>query len=204
MFCSVQQTSWALPLRKSSRWMTGSKAEGHKLVMGASGRPIWGFLFGGSVWETCQRKSVLWWALLGWISSMYAKKCVCVCVCVCVCLYLCLCVCISAGAIWELKAWVTCGWGERQAGSLGCKEQQGLSPSGMCQIYRTFSSHSNTIHTPWEVLSNFPWYVVEGVQVGFEDTWSSCYKLLLFLCLVCSGFLDVSSENLEREEWRGF
>ena len=92
MFCSVQQTSWALPLRKSSRWMTGSKAEGHKLVMGASGSPIWGFLFGGSVWETCQRKSVLWWALLGWISSMYAKKCVCVCVCVCV--YICVCVCV--------------------------------------------------------------------------------------------------------------
>ena len=131
--------------------MTGSKPEGHKLVMGASGSPIWDFLFGESVWETCQRKWVLWWALLGCIPSMYAKKCVglcvcvyvcvclcLVCVCVCVCLWVCLCVCISAGAIWELKARVTCEWGERQAGSLGCKNNRAWIPMGCVRFTELF------------------------------------------------------------------
>ena len=191
--------------------MMGSKPEGRKLVMGASGSPIWGFLFGESVWETCQRKWVLWWALLGCIPSMYAKKCVglyvCVSVssvCLCVCVYVCVCVCVyqqvQSGSL--RHEWLVDEEKDKQA--VWVQEQQGLSPSGMCQIYRTFLSHGNMIHTPWEVLSNSPWYLVEGAQVGFEGILSSCYKLLLSLYLVCSDFLDVSSENLEKEEWRGF
>lgn len=155
------------------------------------------------------------------LNTLYVCKEVCVCVCVwvsvCVCVGLCLvcvCVCMSMSvcvyisrdsAIWELKAWMTCGWGERQASSLGCKEQQGLSPNGMCQIYRTVLSHGNKIHTPWEVLSNFPWYLVEGAQVGFEDILSSCYKLLL---LPITGMFKfpwcVFWKSRERRVKRGF